>query len=272
MKFVKYSALGNCFVVVPTVRNPRGAHRDEAARICDAVSGVAADGVAYVRAATRRLHIYNADGGRARVSGNGARCAAAWWFARPGVRTRTVTWHTDAGPVACTLKSGGLIEVELPAPEFAANAVPARWARPELWNERLDVGVRPGKKVRVFALSVGNPQVVVWGKSFPRDWRALSAGLQKHRAFPDSTNVVFARRRGRRIEARLFERGAGETPSSGTGAAAVVVAGARLGLCGRKTTVDMPGGTMKVEWTKAGPIRLTCASEEIARGECRAAR
>ncbi|TFG48078.1 MAG: diaminopimelate epimerase, partial [Gemmatimonadales bacterium] len=58
MEFFKYSALGNCFVVVPTKRDPRGAHREEAKRICDAVEGVAADGVVYVRVATRRLHLY----------------------------------------------------------------------------------------------------------------------------------------------------------------------------------------------------------------------
>jgi diaminopimelate epimerase len=183
------------------------------------------------------------------------------------VRARTVTWTTDAGPVPCTRKGGGQIAVELPAPAFAASAVPARWPKPELWNERLAVGGTPKRKVQVCSLSVGNPQTVVWGKSCPRDWRALGAAIQKHRAFPDSTNVVFARRRGRRVEARLFERGAGETPSSGTGAAAAVVAGVRLGFCGRTSTVEMPGGNMKVEWTKAGPIRLTGPVVEIARGE-----
>lgn len=269
MEFFKYSALGNCFVVVPTRHDPTGAHRDEAARICDAASGVAADGVAYVRVATRRLHIYNADGSRASISGNGARCAAAWWFARPRARARSVTWITDAGPVTCAQQSRGQISVELPAPVFAASAVPARWPGPELWDERLLIGGSVKRKVKVFALSVGNPQTVVWGASFPRDWRALGAAIQKHRAFPDSTNVVFARCRGRRVEARLFERGAGETPSSGTGAAAAVVAGARLGLCGRKTTVDMPGGQMNVEWMKAGPIRLTSIVAEVARGELR---
>lgn len=267
MRFFKYSALGNRFVVVPTARHPRGADRPEARAICDAVAGVAADGVAYVHVASRRLHIYNADGSRARLSGNGTRCASAWWFARPGVRAHMVTWNTDAGPVTCAIKSGGQIAVDLPAPAFAAAAIPAIWHKQELWNEQLEVGGAPKRKVRVHALSVGNPQTVVWVGSFPREWPALGAAIQKHRAFPDGTNVVFARRLGRKIEARLFERGAGETPSSGTGAAAAVVAGARLGRCGRKIVVAMPGGNMNVEWTAQGPIRLTCPVVEIARGE-----
>jgi diaminopimelate epimerase len=266
MKFFKFSALGNGFVVVPTLRDAKGPERDEARRICDAKDGVAADGVVYVHELTGRVHIYNADGSRAKLSGNGARCAAAWWFTQPVVRSRTVTWTTDAGPVTCTRKSGA-IEVEIAPPEFAADAVPVNWPNPELWGERLAVGGSPKRSLKVYALSVGNPQTVVWVKSFPRHWPALGAAIQKHRAFPDRTNVVFALRGSRRIEARLFERGAGETLSSGTGAAAAVVAGARLGLCGRKTNVNMPGGTMNVEWTKAGPIKLTCPVVEIARGE-----
>ena len=120
--------------------------------------------------------------------------------------------------------------------------------------------------VRVFALSVGNPQAVVWGRTFPRDWRAMGAAIEDHRAFPDSTNVVFARRRGPNVEARLFERGVGETPSSGTGAAAAVVTGAREGYCGRHIKVAMPGGVMTVNWMKSGDIELTCHVQEVARG------
>jgi diaminopimelate epimerase len=270
VEFVKFSALGNCFVVIAVTRHPRGARRAEARIICDRVSGVAADGVAYVHAPTRRLHLYNADGTRARLSGNGARCAAAWWFSGPGRRAGQVTFRTDAGGVRCARQAGGAIAVTLPPPDFAARAVPARWPRAEMWGARLaKVGLL--SRVRVFALSAGNPQVVLWGRDIPRTWRALSAAIQEHPAFPDSTNVVFACRRGRVVEARLFERGVGETPSSGTGAAAAVVAGAREGYCGRHSTVTMPGGKMDVNWMDSGAIELTCTVREIARGELRPA-
>jgi diaminopimelate epimerase len=266
VEFTKYSALGNTFVVIPITRHPKGAVRKEARNICDTRTGVGGDGVAYVHVPTRRLHIYNADGTRASVSGNGARCAAAWWFSKRGARLRQVVFRTDAGDVRCVRRRGTAITVTLPAPAFAARAVPARWPGPEMRGVRLAASGALSR-IRVDALSVGNPQVVVWGRAIPRSWRAIGAAIQEHPAFPDSTNVVFARRRGRHVEARIFERGVGETPSSGTGAAAAVVAGAREGRCGRRITVTMPGGDMGVCWTEKGTIELTCRVRVLEAGQ-----
>jgi diaminopimelate epimerase len=265
VEFWKYSALGNTFLVVAVDRVPT---RDTLAWVeqsCDPELGVAADGVAAVHVPTARISIYNADGSRAPLSGNGARCAAAWWFAEQDRRAREITWRTDAGYVRCTKRGVKSIEASIPAPDFAARAIPARTRSREVWRHRLTL---PGKRVlTVYALSVGNPQCVVWGRAFPAHWWELGAAICQHRLFPDQTNVAFVKPVAAGLEARLWERGVGETQSSGTGAAAAAVVAARLGKGERRTLVRMPGGSLRVHWRSSGEISLAGEVRRIAAGE-----
>jgi len=267
LRFWKLSALGNCFLVVPVTRNPKRSVLAGVRSACDPVTGVGADGVAFVNTRTRYLHIYNADGGRAEISGNGARCAAAWWFgSRRGARQR-VTWRSDAGPIECVRTGKQVVAVTMPPPSFAPQDIPAKASTDTLLDYRLKLGAGGKRGVRISALSVGNPQAVIWGEHIPKAWREIGAAIETHRFFPERCNVVFARKRVNGIEARIWERGVGESPASGTGAAAAAVEGARRGETGRHTRVMMPGGTMRVHWLKSGEIRTTCAVGLIASGE-----
>lgn len=266
MRFWLLSALGNRFVVIPVAKHPSDPVLAGVARVCDPGTGLGADGVAFVNTRRRYLHIYNADGGRAEVSGNGARCAAAWWFRHRSRRATSVAWKTDAGEVECAKSSDDAVAVTLPPPSFAAADIPAAVRSAELWGEKLKLGSKDLPAVTIYALSVGNPQAVVWSARFPGDWRRIGAAIEGHRVFPERTNVVFARKAGTSIEVRIWERGASETASSGTGASAAAIVGARRGLTRRTIKVEMPGGTMRVQWLTSGKIKTTCAVTEIASG------
>jgi diaminopimelate epimerase len=208
MRFWLMSALGNRFVVIPTQGDPQAPVLDGVERICYPRTGLGADGVVLVNMRKRYLHIYNADGGRAEVSGNGARCAAAWWFDRKHPGVATVVWHTDAGEVKCSRAGRVGVAVELPAPSFAVADIPAAVKSPELWGDKLELEYAGLAEIRVFALSVGNPQVVVWGARIPANWREIGQAIEGHRAFPERTNVVFARKTRAGIVVRTWERGA----------------------------------------------------------------
>jgi len=264
MHFWKYSALGNTFVVVEIHRAVRARVLPWVRTLCDPETGVAADGVALVEPSRLRLHIYNADGGRAEVSGNGARCAAQRLFDAGGYG-QEILLQADAGPLRCLRTRRG-ISVTLPPPRFATRQIPARAGSPEVWGLRLRLPKPVNSDLTVYALSVGNPQCVVWGSQWLKNWEAAGALLHAHRMFPERTNVVFARSAGRKIEVKLWERGVGPTLSSGTGAAAAAVVGARLGKTPRHVDVKMAGGTMHVVWRPDQQIELVAPAELIAAG------
>lgn len=264
MKFLKYSALGNTFVVVPVGRPVRTPVLPWVRALCHPETGVAADGAALLETANLRLHIYNADGTRAEVSGNGARCAAQFLFEADASRSEVVL-KGDSGSLLCR-RAGRRVEVTLPPPVFAAPRIPARTQQAEVWGLRLRLPKPSGRVVTLHALSVGNPQCVLWGRAFPRDWEELGALLHTHRMFPERTNVVFAKFVKGRIEVNIWERGVGPTRASGTGAAAAAVVGARLGISPRRVEVAMAGGTMRVVWKDDQGLALTAPAERIAEG------
>jgi diaminopimelate epimerase len=266
VEFWKYSALGNTFLVIPADTSRFKPYERWLAAACDPGAGVGADGVAIVHVPTARLSIYNADGYRAPLSGNGARCAAAWWFTEQEPDSQRIGWRTDAGEVICRKRGKQQVEVRIPAPRFDADAIPARTRQKEVWRQKLSLPGWIGRPIPIYALSVGNPQCVVWRRSFKRDWQKIGRAIQSHRLFPVQTNVVFVRRIEEGLETRFWERGVGETRSSGTGAAAAVVVAVRLGKVPRKTRVFMPGGYMQAHWHADGPVSLTGEVRPVAVG------
>lgn len=264
MQFWKYSALGNTFVVVEIDRAVRARVLPWVRALCHPQTGVAADGAALLEPSQLRLHIYNADGGRAEVSGNGARCAAQRLF-ESGDFGGDLLLRADAGSLRCRRTREG-VSVTLPPPRFGTRDIPALAKTPEVWGFRVRLPKPVGSELIIHALSVGNPQCVVWWPRWPSHWEQVGALLHTHRMFPERTNVVFARKSGHNIEVKLWERGVGPTRSSGTGAAAAAVVGARLGKTPRRTKVVMTGGTMQVAWRQDQHIELVAPAELIAAG------
>jgi diaminopimelate epimerase len=255
--FTKASACGNDFLLV------EGAHAsgDLSAltrRLCDRHRGIGADGVEWLfpdAEADIMARLINADGSEAEISGNGTRCVAADLCSREG--SAEIVVRTGAGLKTCRLarQEGANFDFE------------ADMGRPEV-GEPLAIeslGVRiVGTKV-----SMGNPHFVIFVEDFPDGWQRQAALIGTQPQFPQGTNVVYAAvRGGNDIEIRMFERGAGETQSSGTGSCAAAVAAIASGRVASPVIVTAPGGPQTVRWENQvylrGPATLICRGEFFA--------
>lgn len=259
--FTKAHACGNDFLIVEG-----RADAALAVRLCARHIGVGADGVEFTEwtgERTARIHLVNADGSAAEISGNGTRCVAAWMAHRRGLRAGDkVLIETDAGPRECRV-----VKAEGSSFEFAQGmGVP-------VIADRV-VRLADGTEVAGVVVSTGNPHFVVFadGPEFDahgRGWRELGREICFHADFPEQTNVEFVRVTGTNsIEIRIFERGVGPTASSGTGTCATATASiAKRGLDAH-LVVRAPGGEQAVDWAGEGAeITLTGPAELIASGE-----
>ncbi len=228
-------------------------------RLCDHNNGIGADGVEWVFAdaeADARVRLFNADGSEAEISGNGTRCVAAEICSR--LAKQEIVIRTEAG-----LKTCKLIKREGMTFEFETAMGSAEVGE----HLALEVAGRTGKQsVKGVVVSTGNPHFVILGESFPGGWQHQATSIQKMPEFPRGTNVEYVVVRGsHEIEIRLFERGVGETLSSGTGSCAAAVAATASGRVKSPVTVVAPGGTQTVRWEEQvylrGPATLICQGE-----------
>ncbi len=250
MRFEKWHALGNAYVLV---EQPDAGELDapRVEMLCDAHTGIGSDGVLEIlaREGTRaQLRIWNPDGSTAEMSGNGTRIAAAWLLRETGAGEVDVE---TAGRVVRSAAAGGLVRQDIG---------PVR----VLPDEELDVA---GERIVVIPVDVGNPHAVVLRDVLSRDDLVrLGPALETHRRFPARTNVQLAHRVGRDVvSVLLWERGAGETPTSGSSAGAVGAAGVARGWCESPVRIAMPGGELLVAVYDEGVV-LTGPAEEICAG------
>ena len=257
--FVKATACGNDFLIIDA-KSFAGNMHSFTRTICDRHNGVGADGVEWILPANHgdlRIKLVNADGSDAEISGNGTRCVAAWYCSQnPAtlVRTETVRIETDAG-----LKTCDLISREGNSFEFRT-----AMGSPEIDGETA-VGLSYDE-VKGVPVSMGNPHFVIFVTEFGPQWKELAAEVAVHRDFPHGTNVEFVRVLNQHeIDVRIWERGVGETLSSGTGSSASAVAAIRTGRAESPVRVHTPGGTQTVEWNTqvflTGPATLLCRGE-----------
>lgn len=262
--FAKAHAYGNDFVLVEEGGDAQAPLDGLARAVCRRRRGVGADGLIVYRRtpAGAAMRLFNADGSFAEVSGNGVRCLGALLVedvppqaSGPG---RPLAIETAGG-----LKTLTLLQANPPRYTFRAGMGEPRGPR----EEEIEVG---GERLRVVVLSVGNPQCVVLSPSMDeteRRFRRLGRLLAEHERFPEGTNVEFATvERPDRIRILIWERGAGPTPASGTGACAAAVAAARFGGAARSVEVVSPGGAQRVDWT-GGELLLMGWAEVVARGQ-----
>jgi diaminopimelate epimerase len=256
ISFVKASACGNDFLVIDGGQ-ASGDLSSLTRRLCDRHNGVGADGVEWLfpdDEADVAARLINTDGSEAEISGNGTRCVAAELCARTGKSEIVV--RTGAGLKTCRLVERRSHTYEFEA-DMGAAKVGAPFAIETMWLRAVGTPV-----------STGNPHFVVLVDSFPDDWQRQAALIQTQPQFPHGTNVeyVVARRRDE-IEIRLFERGVGETQSSGTGSCASAVAAIASGKAASPVTVIAPGGPQIVRsddhWhlSLRGPATIVCRGE-----------
>jgi diaminopimelate epimerase len=256
--FTKAHGAKNDFLLTRSAEAPNAGLPAIARAICDRHTGVGADGWILIGPASAVDHdaairLFNSDGSEAEISGNGTRCAAAFLILHGHPRDE-VRVRTGAG-----IKSLHLLERADLRFQFEMNM-----GRPEFTAERFQLPLEGGAR-DVTLVSVGNPQCAVPVADFDLDWRALGAEIERHPHFPNRTNVSFLRARGEHtLEVRFWERGAGETMSSGTGSTGAFAAAVMRGLVRSPARVLTPAGPMDLRW--GAQIFLTGPAEIVADG------
>lgn len=269
----KYHCYGNDFILVEGEQVTSQALSPLAGAFCRRHTGVGADGCVFLfphPQAHASLRIFNQDGSEAGISGNGARCAAAFLVHRKGVGEE-VLLETPSGRKRFRLLQKDhwgpwTFQSDMGFPSFSPSAIPMDLPEEKESVEDFPLEVQ-GRTLRITALSVGNPQCVVFVEEWPgeEEFRQLGSALERHPIFPQRTNVSFVRREGpARLAIRIWERGVGPTFSSGTGSCGAAVAALRTGRVRSPVEVATDTGVQIVEWEPAGTIRLTGQAHFVA--------
>jgi len=252
MRFSKWHGLGNDYLLVERAELVSPLTPEQVRRVCDYHFGVGSDGILEVLSASgahAEVLIWNPDGSTAELSGNGTRIAARW-LARKA-RGDVVTITVGPREVVARMRNGLDVEMDVGAVEVGE-------------AETIDVD---GESVELTPVSVGNPHAVLRRDPDRAELLRLGPLVENHERFPERTNVQLVRvDRPHELTVGVWERGAGETLSSGTSSVAAAAAAVANGWCEPPVTVHLAGGDLLVELTN-GEARLTGPAQEIFAGE-----
>ena len=272
--FVKGHGLGNDYIVMSEEDLPGPLSARAIVRICDRNRGVGSDGI-LLRVPTTRadfgLRIFNPDGSEAEKSGNGLRIFAKFLWDHGHASAATFTVDTKGGVVECRchVRDGrvGFVTVEMGRATFRAPEIPMSGPDREVVGVPLQLA--DGTALSVTAVSVGNPHCVVFVDRLDEAaCRRLGPLVERHPAFPNRTNVQFARVHARdTLDILIWERGAGFTLASGSSSCGAAAAAVRNGLCDHgRVRGRMPGGELVIEVRPDWSLRLEGPVEEVCRG------
>jgi diaminopimelate epimerase len=276
IEYVKYHALGNDFIIIDLIQKRSTAINFNrlAERICHRRNGVGADGILILtksKIADCCLDLFNSDGSWAEKSGNGLRIVAAY-FHRNYSQRKKLSFEINNEIADCRIIRSAnnrySIRVSLGQPVLETSRIPMKSRAKYFINAPLKV---EKEEFPVTVLSVGNPHTVMFVDNFNFNWKQLGSIIETHPFFPHRTNVEFVKIINRsKVILNDWERGAGATGSSGTGAAAAVVAGVVNGYLNRKAEVVFPIGSLFIDWSEhddniylTGPVEYICAGEYI---------
>ena len=271
-EFAKYHALGNDYVVVDGDAIRPRLSPERVRELCDRHTGIGSDGILALHRPKRGellLRIWNPDGSEAEKSGNGLRIFARFLWDLRYVRQKELDIQTAGGRVTAKLAvtNGDVrsIRVDMGRASFRSTDLGMLGPPRDVVDEPLRVG---SVDLRVTCVSLGNPHCVRFVTALqPEVLRSVGPQLETHPIFPQRTNVQLACVRSRtRIDALIWERGAGETLASGSSACAVAAAALRQGLVDRKVDVHMPGGVLRIELATDWTVRMTGPATPVYRG------
>jgi diaminopimelate epimerase len=284
MKFSKLQATGNDFILVDA-KTMEGDWSKLARTMCDRHFGIGADGLILVQdsaVADLKMRIFNSDGSEAEVSGNGLRCFARYAIEKgfgdkmssqmeQGNRPLTIDTLSGIRKVKAYMSGNRVkqIEVNMGLPQFQPEQIPvtAKVDIIPILNYPLEIN---GEELTLALLSMGNPHAVSFLSQPTSDFRLAEIGpkIEMHPMFPQRTNFEVARVLSReKIEARVWERGVGETLACGSGACAIAVAAQLLDYVDKQVDITLKGGVLTVSWDRVGEVLLTGPVEEVFTGE-----
>jgi diaminopimelate epimerase len=284
MRFTKLQATGNDFIVVDATAKA-AAWPKLAQAMCNRHFGVGADGLMLVQSSTSadlKMRLFNSDGSEAEVSGNGLRCFARYAIEKGLVGSMPARGEPDNLRLSIETLAGvrkveahmsgnkvSRVEVNMGSPRFQPEQIPvnAKVDITPVLNYPLDID---GRELPLCLVSMGNPHAVTFLSQpvadFPLD--AIGPKVEMHPMFPQRTNFEVARVLNRRkIEARVWERGVGETLACGSGASAIAVGARLLKYAGNEVDIILAGGTLTVSWDGVGEALLGGPVEEVFAGE-----
>lgn len=276
MKFTKMHGLGNDYIYVnclkEKVENPSATARF----VSDRYFGIGSDGLILINPSDKadfEMEMYNTDGSRSEMCGNGIRCVAKYVYDYGLTDKTSISVETLGGIkyLDLTVKNGKteLVKVDMGKPELAAEKIPIETDDPlgKVINEPVEVN---GVTYRMTGVSMGNPHAVVFVEDVKGlEIEKIGPWFENHKRFPRRVNTEFVRVLDRKtVEMRVWERGAGETMACGTGACAVTVACILNGLTENQVTVKLLGGDLQIEWDReADRIYMTGPATVVFDGE-----
>ena len=274
MKFTKMQGLGNDYVYVncfkETIENPP----EMAKKVSNRNFGIGSDGLIMINpsdVADFEMEMYNADGSRSEMCGNGIRCVGKYVYDYGLTEKEHISVETLAGIkyLDLTVEDGKvkLVKVDMGSPELVPENIPIVADGNRVIDEPINVN---GTEYRMTGVSMGNPHAVVYVEDVKGlDIETIGPAFENHERFPNRVNTEFVKVLDRNtVEMRLWERGSGETMACGTGACAVAVACILNGFTEDKVTVKLLGGDLQIEWDKeADKIYMTGPAEVSFDGE-----
>lgn len=275
MRFTKMQGLGNDYVYVNCFKEKIDNPSELAKRISDRHFGVGSDGLIMINPSDKadfEMEMYNADGSRGEMCGNGIRCVAKYVYDYGLTDKTSISVETLGGIkyLDLTVQDGKvkLVKVNMGGPELASSKVPVAAEGDRAVDEPIMVD---GKEYRMTCVSMGNPHAAIFVDCDVRELPLEEIGpkFENHERFPNRVNTEFVRVLDRHTaEMRVWERGSGETLACGTGACAVAVACVLNGLTEDEVTVKLLGGDLQIKWDRENDIvYMTGPAEVVFDGE-----
>jgi diaminopimelate epimerase len=270
MKFFKYHALGNDYIVIDPADTGIELTHSQIVLICHRHYGVGSDGILFgpVKAPGGGfgLRIFNPDGSEAEKSGNGLRIFSRFLWDQGVVKEEPFTIMTPGGKVESKVHAGGRsVTVQMGKVSFDSTRIPVAGPAREVLNETF---VIEGTELRYCAATIGNPHcVMIQDEISEEEARRLGPHIETDPRFPNRTNVQFVKVIDRNnIQLEIWERGAGYTLASGSSASAAAAVARRLGLCDSHITARMPGGSLEIAVSDDFSITMTGPVTKVAEG------
>lgn len=276
MKFTKMQGCGNDYVYVNgfVEKIATEAKPDIVRRLSDRHFGIGGDGVIFINPseiADFEMEMFNADGSRSQMCGNGIRCVAKYVYDY-GLTDKTSLTIESFGAIKyidLTVENGkvSLVKVNMGAPILNAKDVPVLSENEQVIDEEIEV---EGKTYRMTCVSMGNPHAIVYMDDVKNlDIDKVGPYFENHKRFPERVNTEFVRVMDRNtVEMRVWERGTGETLACGTGCCAIAVSCILNGLTEDKVTVKVLGGELLCEWDReANLVYMTGPAVTVFDGE-----